>query len=156
MPKLSRSWLKKQANVLISNFLPFHPIWADISMFGAHTFRIYILDLDLVSADCKLTKADVLGPYYKKGAPLKQVKSDYPPVCANSPANDRLFLNGTIRLVAPSQPCGKPTRALLDIWHADCNGVYSNTSPNSPDYVSSKQFWGAKMASFIRVLATAD
>lgn len=85
---------------------------------------------------CSPTAKDILGPYYKANAPFQPNGPSIPQICKNLPANDRLFINGTIRLTQQGKDCGQATKALLDIWHADADGVYSNTSPSSPDFVS--------------------
>ncbi|XP_055353083.1 uncharacterized protein LOC129598997 [Paramacrobiotus metropolitanus] len=86
---------------------------------------------------CDITRPDILGPYYKPNAPIRPlaVNGDWASLCYNVPAHDRLFLNGTIRRLQTGQGCqGQAVRALMDIWSADFNGVYSNISPQSPDY----------------------
>ncbi|OQV21852.1 hypothetical protein BV898_04066 [Hypsibius exemplaris] len=40
--------------------------------------------------------------------------SSIPSVCRHTPAYDRVYLNGTIRLQAGVGQCGAPTKALLD------------------------------------------
>ncbi|XP_055344651.1 chlorocatechol 1,2-dioxygenase-like [Paramacrobiotus metropolitanus] len=82
---------------------------------------------------CTPTAKDILGPYYKANAPLRP-NNPVPYICNNLPANDRLFLNGTISLRSSAAQCGKPVRALLDIWHANADGVYSDTAPTSKDF----------------------
>jgi len=85
---------------------------------------------------CRITASDIEGPYYKRNAPIQQITSPavVPQVCRNSPANDRLILNGTIRQVTKNSPCGRPTRSVLDIWHANADGVYSDTAALSTDF----------------------
>jgi len=83
---------------------------------------------------CAPTAKDILGPYYKPNAPLQPNGPNVPQICKNTPAFDRLYLNGTIKLSQSPSDCGKPTKALLDIWHADETGVYSDTSPSSKDF----------------------
>ncbi|OQV12903.1 hypothetical protein BV898_12825 [Hypsibius exemplaris] len=92
------------------------------------------------SGQCMTTQCVEEGPYYKACSPLEQMGGQFlPQVCTNSARNDRLFINGTVRLVDASSPCGRPVRALLDIWHADAVGVYSNTSPASRDFTCRKR-----------------
>ena len=85
-----------------------------------------------------LTTRDVLGPYYKPNAPLRPSGPNLPHLCENLPNNFRIFLNGTVRMADSSGNCatGRPVRAHLDIWQANNNGEYGNTSPSSPNYVS--------------------
>ena len=82
------------------------------------------------------------GPYYKPNAPIlnigQQGNQFTPQICPNSVANDRLLVNGTVRAVDANNPCGKPVRAMLDIWHADQDGNYTDIRPSSTDYVSRK------------------
>ena len=89
------------------------------------------------SGSCLTTQCVEEGPYYKSCAPVVQMGGNLPQICTNSVRNDRLFMNGTVRIVDTNSPCGRPVRALLDIWHADSVGEYSNISPASSDFVSS-------------------
>ena len=62
-------------------------------------------------------------------------KGNFAQICENSQVNDRLLINGTVRKISKSNLCGEPVFALLEVWHADAEGVYSNTSPLSNDFV---------------------
>jgi protocatechuate 3,4-dioxygenase beta subunit len=61
------------------------------------------------------TPPDILGPFYREGAPERSVLSDNPDLGV------RGYVMGTD---------GKPVPyALLDVWHADKHGDYDNDSP---------------------------
>ena len=99
---------------------------------------IYHVNNVMLRKSCKLTDADIIGPFYKSNSPVKATGASVSPlpfICPNSPVNDRLILNGTVRLTTDDATCGKPVRALLDIWHADPEGEYSNTATTSDDFV---------------------
>ncbi|OQV12293.1 hypothetical protein BV898_13405 [Hypsibius exemplaris] len=85
--------------------------------------------------NCPLTSPDIEGPYYKPGAPVQRNSiATLAQVCKNNGANDRLILNGTIRQASKKNPCGTPVAAVLDIWHANADGVYSDRSRSSSDF----------------------
>jgi len=89
------------------------------------------------SGSCVTTQCTAEGAdQYKACAPVQRLgaTAKIPQVCANSVVNDRLLMNGTVRLVDASNPCGRPVRALLDIWQANADGVYSDISPSSTDF----------------------
>ncbi|OQV12292.1 hypothetical protein BV898_13404 [Hypsibius exemplaris] len=89
----------------------------------------------LLQTSCKVTSKDIEGPFYKRNAPIQQITPALvPQVCKNNVANDRLILNGTIRQISDGNPCGKPTRAVLDVWQANADGEYSDHSALSTDF----------------------
>lgn len=68
---------------------------------------------------CELTGPDVLGPFHREGAPKRKV------ICPPSEPGDRLEVSGRVL----HHDCKTPVKgALLDIWHADLEGRYDNSS----------------------------
>ena len=68
---------------------------------------------------CLPTTADILGPFYKSGAPFTTKLADI-----NEPG-DRLFIKGNVF----TSDCITPIEdALLDVWHADDAGVYDTSN----------------------------
>ncbi|MGH9577901.1 MAG: hypothetical protein ACRD3R_10735, partial [Terriglobales bacterium] len=64
---------------------------------------------------CRITEADVLGPFYRFGAP-HQTKLAGP-----DDRGDRLILNGTVF----SSDCRTPLAgALIEVWQANSDGQY--------------------------------
>jgi len=98
---------------------------------------------DAVTANCVATSPDGEGPYYKPSAPLRAPNADRQiTVCENSPANFRLFINGTIRFQTQPGSCGAaPVKALIDIWQADGEGNYSSLAPGNPDFTCRTRFY---------------
>ena len=66
------------------------------------------------TATCKSTPANILGPYYKPGAPERNVLVE--------PADPGVRLTITGRVL--SSKCAPVGEALLDVWHADAAGEY--------------------------------
>jgi hydroxyquinol 1,2-dioxygenase len=72
------------------------------------------------------TEATVQGPFYVPGAPelAKGAMVD------GNPPGDPLDVSGVIH-----DPKGKPiSNALIDVWQAGEDGLYSNQDPNKPKY----------------------
>ena len=69
------------------------------------------------------TEDDVLGPYYRRGAPYRATVS--PPVSAGR----TLHITGKVWGVDISRPIGG---ALLDVWQANADGHYDNDDPAHP------------------------
>lgn len=68
------------------------------------------------------------GPYYIEGAPEMESPCELPR--REDEPGDALFFSGTVR-----DKDGNPLPgALLDVWHADANGLYSNIDPSVPEY----------------------
>jgi catechol 1,2-dioxygenase len=67
---------------------------------------------------CELTSADMLGPYYRLGAPERSV------VAAPEEPGTRLVVGG--RVIGPD--CAPLEGALVEIWQADDSGAYDNES----------------------------
>jgi protocatechuate 3,4-dioxygenase beta subunit len=72
-------------------------------------------------ADCALTSADVEGPYYKAGAPVRDGSDDIAP--ANL-AGQRLTLSGIVYDANAKPGCMPLDGALVEIWQADSKGQY--------------------------------
>jgi protocatechuate 3,4-dioxygenase beta subunit len=66
---------------------------------------------------CKLTESNIEGPYYKEGAPFKQVLRE-----GLKEEGERLILSGKVLNVR----CEPVEGAVLDFWQADSNGNYDN------------------------------
>jgi catechol 1,2-dioxygenase len=69
------------------------------------------------------TEDDVLGPYYRRGAPFRAKVS--PPLSSG----DVLQISGRVWGVKDRHPVGG---ALLDIWQANARGHYDNDDPTHP------------------------
>jgi catechol 1,2-dioxygenase len=71
---------------------------------------------------CQLTERDILGPFYRFGAPF-QTKLAGP----NEPG-ERLFVNGTVY----SSDCrSRLPNTLIEIWQANKAGVYDTKKPGN-------------------------
>ena len=71
------------------------------------------------SRQCALTGRDILGPFHRDGAPKRTV------IAPKSEPGRRLAITGQVL----HQDCRTPVAgAILDIWHADAQGRYDNTS----------------------------
>jgi catechol 1,2-dioxygenase len=74
------------------------------------------------TADCRPTDPDILGPYYRFGAPFRSRLAE-----ASEPG-DRLIVSGTIL----SADCRTPVPgALVEIWQANHAGVYDTSLPGN-------------------------
>jgi protocatechuate 3,4-dioxygenase beta subunit len=69
------------------------------------------------------TVGDVLGPFFRKGAPFRTSIS---PTLAKGTA---LVISGTVRGVGKKKPLAN---ALLEIWQANADGHYDNDDPTHP------------------------
>lgn len=71
---------------------------------------------------CRPTAADVLGPFYRGGAPARAKLADA------GEAGEPLLVSGTV--YAPD--CRTPLAgALLDVWQADSKGLYDIDKPSN-------------------------
>lgn len=68
------------------------------------------------------------GPYYIEGAPVLEATHELPR--REDEPGEALFFSGQVRDTDGNPMPG----ALLDIWHADANGLYSNIDPSVPEY----------------------
>lgn len=74
------------------------------------------------------TETAIQGPFYIEGAPLLEPPYELP--CRDDQPGDVLFFSGTV-----TSADGRPIAgALLDLWQADGNGVYSNIDPSVPPF----------------------
>jgi catechol 1,2-dioxygenase len=76
----------------------------------------------LAAADCRPTESDIIGPFYRFGAPFRSRLVD-----ASEPG-DRLIVSGTVlsadcRTAVPG--------ALVEIWQANHAGVYDTSLPGN-------------------------
>jgi catechol 1,2-dioxygenase len=74
------------------------------------------------SQACRITPPDILGPFYRFGAPSQaQLASPDEP-------GDRLALTGTVF----SSDCRTPLRgALIEVWQANSAGLYDTNTPGN-------------------------
>ena len=76
---------------------------------------------------CRVTEADVLGPYYRFGAPHQSK------LAGPDDRGDRLILGGTVF----SSDCRTPLPgALIEVWQANSEGVYDVSKPGDFTEVS--------------------
>ena len=68
---------------------------------------------------CKLTESDMLGPFYKEGAPFKQKLSE-------GVEGERLIITGKVM----DMRCQPIQDAILDVWQANSTGEYDNEGFN--------------------------
>jgi catechol 1,2-dioxygenase len=72
--------------------------------------------------DCRPTEADILGPFYRFGAP-SQTR-----LAAPDEPGDRLVLTGTVF----SSDCQTPIPgALIEVWQANKSGLYDTNKPGN-------------------------
>lgn len=64
---------------------------------------------------CKLTESDMLGPFYKEGAPFKQKLGE-------GVEGERLIITGKVM----DMRCQPVQDAILDVWQANSTGEYDN------------------------------
>jgi protocatechuate 3,4-dioxygenase beta subunit len=78
---------------------------------------------------CLTTMATIEGPYYKPDAPQRadQVICDYKKIVNGT----QLHVQGRIF----NAGCTKSVEALVDVWSADPQGVYTPKGPESKDYL---------------------
>jgi catechol 1,2-dioxygenase len=69
------------------------------------------------------TPGDVLGPFYRKGAPFR---SDLSPPAAKGTA---LVVSGSVHGVGARAPLAN---AVIDVWQANADGHYDNDNPAHP------------------------
>lgn len=69
------------------------------------------------------TEDDVIGPYYRRGAPFRAKIT--PPMAAG----DTLLISGTAWSARLRHPIG---HCLLDVWQANVGGHYDNEDPANP------------------------
>ena len=76
----------------------------------------------LAAADCRPTESDILGPFYRFGAPFRARLVD-----ASEPG-DRLIVSGTVL----STDCRTPVPgALVEVWQANHAGAYDTNLPGN-------------------------
>lgn len=80
-----------------------------------------VVDTDTGPAECVPTSADIEGPFWVEGVPVRQELDLY------GEAGTHLSLSGTVLSVAAG--CAPLAGAVVEIWHADPHGAYDNSSP---------------------------
>ena len=74
------------------------------------------------AADCRATESDIIGPFYRFGAPFRSRQVDV------SEPGDRLVVSGTVL----SADCRTPIPgALVEVWQANHAGVYDTNLPGN-------------------------
>jgi catechol 1,2-dioxygenase len=77
--------------------------------------------------DCRPTESDILGPFYRFGAPFQT------PLAGPDEPGDRLMLTGTVF----SSDCQTPlSGALIEVWQANKAGLYDTNKPGNFTEVS--------------------
>jgi catechol 1,2-dioxygenase len=85
------------------------------------------------TGECRITEADILGPYYRFGAPFQSRLAG-----PNEPG-DRLILTGTVF----SSDCRTPVPgALIEVWQANNGGLYDTSTPGNFTQISSFRLRG--------------
>ncbi len=70
-------------------------------------------------AKLKPTASNILGPYYREGAPFRESLTKW------SEGDTALWVSGRVMDTDGNPVSG----AVIDVWHADTNGDYDNDSP---------------------------
>jgi catechol 1,2-dioxygenase len=78
--------------------------------------------VDASTAACPRTQGDVLGPYYRSGAPSRIA------IASSTEPGERLVLEG----VVTDEACAPIAGAVLDIWQADQQGTYYEPDAGEP------------------------
>jgi catechol 1,2-dioxygenase len=76
-----------------------------------------------LGAKAKPTEDNILGPYYREGAPYRAKIT--PPLVKGTP----MLIRGRVWGFDTKKPL---VSAVLDIWQADADGRYDNDDPNKP------------------------
>ena len=72
--------------------------------------------------ECRVTEADILGPFYRFGAPMQTR------LAGPDEAGDRLRVTGTVF----SEDCRTPVPgALIEVWQANSAGLYDTNTPGN-------------------------
>ena len=79
-------------------------------------------EADATANVCAPTSSDVLGPFYRPGAPSRMT------IASNAEPGDRLVFDGVV--VGPD--CAPLAGAMLDIWQADKEGRYYEPDAGEP------------------------
>lgn len=78
--------------------------------------------VDATQAACPATEGDVLGPYYRSGAPSRIA------IASAAEPGERMVLEG----VVTGPDCAPLAGASLDIWQADKDGTYYEPDEGEP------------------------
>ena len=74
------------------------------------------------ASDCRITESDILGPFYRFGAPSRTR------LAGPDEAGDRLVLSGTVF----SSDCRTPLPGtLIEVWQANTAGLYDTSTPGN-------------------------
>ena len=79
-------------------------------------------NLDGSTSACSPTSSDVLGPYYRAGAPSRTT------IASPTEPGERLRLDG----IVVGTDCAPLAGAVLDIWQADKDGTYYEPNAGEP------------------------
>jgi protocatechuate 3,4-dioxygenase beta subunit len=83
--------------------------------FAQSTNQTSTLQSQQQNSFCKLTESDMLGPFYKEGAPFKQRLGE-------GVEGERLIITGKVM----DTRCQPIQDAILDVWQANSTGEYDN------------------------------
>ena len=86
-----------------------------ITAFAQSTNQTSTLQSQQQNSFCKLTESDMLGPFYKEGAPFKQRLGE-------GVEGERLIITGKVM----DTRCQPIKDAILDVWQANSTGEYDN------------------------------
>jgi protocatechuate 3,4-dioxygenase beta subunit len=86
-----------------------------ITAFAQSTNQTSTLQSHQQNSFCKLTESDMLGPFYKEGAPFKQRLGE-------GVEGERLIITGKVM----DTRCQPIKDAILDVWQANSTGEYDN------------------------------
>lgn len=76
----------------------------------------------LSAQECRLTEPEILGPFYRFGAPFRSR------LAGPDESGDRLVVSGTVY----SSDCRTPLPgALIEVWQANSAGLYDTTEPGN-------------------------
>jgi catechol 1,2-dioxygenase len=76
----------------------------------------------LAAGDCRITESDIVGPFYRFGAPFRTR------LAGLDEPGDRLMLTGTVF----SADCKTPLPgALIEVWQANHGGLYDTNTPGN-------------------------
>ena len=83
----------------------------------------FVAPTELLPDKAKPTEDNILGPYYREGAPFRAKVT--PPLAKGTP----MLIRGRVWGFDTKKPLAG---AMLDIWQADADGRYDNDDPNKP------------------------
>lgn len=79
------------------------------------------------SEACRVTESDILGPFYRTGAPFRSQ------LAGPDEPGERLIISGTVT----SADCRPLPGALIEVWQANAKGIYDTYKPGNFTEVTS-------------------